>query len=100
MNPKNATSLFFLLSFVFLFLISPPVHTADLPRGLTVAKLSGVANGNGIMESGGGCGCRQFGSSSPGPVALRRIVLSAVFLVFVIIFIWKGGKRGKKKNRK
>lgn len=88
---------FLILTFAFLFLISPPVHTADLPRGLTVAKLSGVVNGNGIMESGG-CGCRQFGSSSPDPVALRRIIISAVFLVFVIILVWKGGKKGKKKK--
>ncbi|MCX5859367.1 MAG: hypothetical protein NT056_05670 [Proteobacteria bacterium] len=87
---------------LILFLILTPLATfaSDLPKELTVKELSGAANGNGIVESGGGCGCRQFGSSSPDPVALRRIILSAVFLFFVIILIWKGGKRGKKKNRK
>jgi hypothetical protein len=98
MNPKNAISLLFLISFAFFFLISPPVQAANLPTGLILEKLDGATNLNGIVESGGGCGCRQFGSSSPDPVALRRIILSAAFIVFVIVLLWKGGKKGKRKK--
>ena len=50
------------------------------------------------LQGGGGCGCKQFGSSSPDPVALRRIILSAAFLVFVVVLVWKGAKRGKRKK--
>jgi hypothetical protein len=90
--------LFLILTFAFLFLISPPIHAVNFPQELTVEELSGATNINGIGGSGGGCDCRQFGSSSPGPVALRRIILSAVFLAVVVVLLWKSGKRGKKKK--
>lgn len=101
MNCKNFTNFFLRIIFacvVALLFRAPQLHASDLPKELAVKELSGAANINGIVESGGGCGCRQFGSSSPNPVALRRIILSAVFLFFVIILFWKGGKRGKKKK--
>jgi len=97
----NALRFFFRLTFIcaFALLISaPPLHAADLPKELTIEELSGVTNINGIVGSGGGCGCRQFGSSAPDPVALRRIILSAAFLAVVVVLLWKSGKRGKKKK--
>ena len=100
MNTKNPIIFFSCLTLisVLLFLISPPPTAADPPQGLIVAKLYGAANINGIVESGGGCGCRQFGSSSPDPVALRRIILSAAFLAVVVVLLWKGRRRGKRKK--
>jgi len=95
---KNAIIPFFSISFAFIFLISPLLTAANLPHELTVEEMYVATNINGIIGSGGGCGCRHFESSSPDPVALRRIILSAVFLAVVIILVWKGGKRGKKKK--
>lgn len=70
-----------------------------MPKELTVEEMYGAANINGIAEIGEGCGCRQFGSSAPNPVAIRRIILSAAFLVVVIILVWQGAKRGKRKKK-
>lgn len=77
-NPKNAVFLFALTT---LFLI----------------PLAASATG---IDVGGGFGCRQFGSSSPDPVALRRIILAAAFLVFVIVLVWKGSRKGKPRRLK